>query len=297
MTRRYLPLILALSLLWGASYLFIKVAGRELGPATLTLARVAIAALVLLGVLAQRGELRQLRAPVGAYALGLFNSVFPFVLIAWGERHIDSGLAAVVNASVPIWVALLAIRFRPSERARGSRLVGVLLGLVGVGVLTGASPAGGWLEVGGTIAVVVASISYAISSLYGQSLVAHVSGPVLSTTALLGATAVMLPFGIAEAPHHLPGAQTIACLLALSLGGTALAQLLWFRLLRGHGSSRSSLVTYLLPATALLYGIVLLGEPLTLAEVIGLALILGGVALGSGALRLPRRAGAAVPQP
>jgi drug/metabolite transporter (DMT)-like permease len=303
MTRRYVPLVATLSLLWGASYLFIKVAGREIQPATMMLARVVVAAAALLGFLAWRGELRRLRASRGAYALGLFNSAIPFTLIAWGERHIDSGLAAIANASVPIFVALLAIRYRRDERATGARAGGIVLGLVGVAVLTGAAPGGGWWGVAGTVAVVVASVSYAISSLYGQRLIAGLSAPVLSTSALLGAAVVLLPFGIAQAPQHVPSAKAIACVLALALLGTAAAQIVWFRLLRLYGSSRSSLVTYLLPATALVYGVVLLGEPLTWPEVAGLALILGGVALGSGAVRVRVRPpaapvpAAAVPSP
>jgi drug/metabolite transporter (DMT)-like permease len=288
-TRRYVPLVATLSLLWGASYLFIKVAGRELQPATMMLLRVTVATAALLGILWWRGELAGLRAPVGAYALGLFNSAIPFTLIAWGERHIDSGLAAIANASVPIWVALLAIRYRPDERSTGSRALGIVLGLAGVAVLTGATPGGGWWAVAGVAAVVVASLSYAVAGLYGQRLIEQVSGPVLSTAALIGATVIMLPVGVAQAPHHPPSLKALACVLALALLGTAAAQLVWFRLLRGHGVARSSLVTYLLPVTALGYGAVFLDERLTIEELAGLALILGGVALGSGALPVSRR--------
>jgi drug/metabolite transporter (DMT)-like permease len=288
-TRGYIPLLTLLSFLWGASYLFIKVAGRELQPAPMMLARILVAAAVLLAFLWWRGELGGLRAPVGAYALGLFNSAIPFTLIAWGERHIDSGLAAIANASVPIWVALLAIRWRRDERSTGSRGAGILLGLAGVAVLSGAAPGGGWWGIAGTLAVVLASLSYAISTLYGQRLIEGLTGPVLSTTALLGGAAALLPLAILQAPHDVPGAKTIACVLALALLGTAAAQLVWFRLLRLYGSARASLVTYLLPVTALLYGVMLLDEPLTAPELAGLALILAGVALGSGGVPLSRR--------
>jgi drug/metabolite transporter (DMT)-like permease len=296
-TRRYEPLLLTLSLLWGASYLFIKIAGRDVEPATMMLIRVVIAAAVLLGVLAARGELRGLRrAPAGAYGLGLVNSAIPFTLIAWGERHIGSGLAAVANSSVPIFVALLAIRFRPGERSRGSRALGVVLGLVGVAVLTGAAPGGGFWGLAGTAAVVLASVSYAVSSLYGQHLIANVPGPVLSTTALLGAAVALLPLGVAQASTSTFTWQALASIAALALLGTAIAQLVWFRLLRRFGAARSSLVTYLLPATALVYGVVFLHERVSLAELGGLVLILAGVALGSGAVRLPARS-AAVAEP
>jgi drug/metabolite transporter (DMT)-like permease len=284
-THRYLPLLTVLSLLWGASYLFIKVAGREIQPAPMMLARIVIAALALLGFLAWRGELSSLRAPFGAYALGLFNSAIPFTLIAWGERHIDSGLAAVANASVPIFAGLLAVKWRPSERPRGIRAVGVGLGLVGVFVLTGAAPGGGWQGIAGVLAVTLASLSYGVSALYGQHLVAHVRGPVLSTTALIGALIVLVPFGIAQAPTHAPSWKAVGSVLALAVLGTAVAQLLWFRALRSFGSARTTLVSYLIPATALVYGVVFLSESVSALELAGFVLILAGVALGSGAVR------------
>jgi drug/metabolite transporter (DMT)-like permease len=291
-TRRYWPLLTALSLLWGSSYLFIKIGGRDLQPATMMLIRVVVAGGALAAVVAYRGELGDLRrAPRGAYLLGVVNSAIPFTLVAWGERHIDSGLAALANSSIPIFVALLAIPFRPDERSRGIRAVGIVVGIAGVAVLTGASPTGGWWGVAGTGAVVLASASYAVSSLYGQHLVARVSGPVLSTAALAGATVVLLPFGLAQAPSSTATAESVAAVLALALLGTVSAQLLWFRLLRRYGSSRSSLVSYLLPATALVYGAVFLHERVTSAELAGFALVLAGVALGSGAIRVPARGG------
>ena len=279
-----------LSLLWGSSYLFIKVAGRELEPSTMMLIRVVVAGVALSAFLAAQGQLGDLRrAPPGAYLLGLFNSAIPFTLIAWGERHIDSGLAAVANASVPIFAGLLAIHWRPSERPRGIRAAGVGLGLVGVFVLTGAAPGGGWQGIAGVGAVTLASLSYGVSALYGQHLVGHVRGPVLSTAALIGALVVLLPFGIVQAPSHAPSWNAVGSVVALALLGTAVAQLLWFRALRVFGAARTTLVSYLIPATALVYGVVFLSEHVGIAEIAGLVLILAGVALGSGALR-PRMA-------
>jgi drug/metabolite transporter (DMT)-like permease len=288
--NRYATLVGSLSLLWGSSYLFIKIAGRELEPSTMMLIRVVVAGAALSAFLAAKGQLGELRrAPRGAYLLGLFNSAIPFTLIAWGERHIDSGLAAVVNASVPIFAGLLAIRWRPSERPRGIRAAGVGLGLVGVFVLTGAAPGGGWQGIAGVLAVTLASLSYGVSALYGQHLVGHVRGPVLSTTALAGALVVLLPFGIVQAPSHAPSWKALGAVVALALLGTAVAQLLWFRALRLFGAARTTLVSYLIPATALIYGVVFLSEHVSALELTGFALILAGVALGSGAVR-PRMA-------
>jgi drug/metabolite transporter (DMT)-like permease len=231
------------------------------------------------------------------FALGIVNAAIPFTLIAWGEKHIDSGVAAIANASMPIFVVLLAIRFRPSERVRGLRLAGFLIGLVGVGVLAGVHPKGGWWGVAGTLAVVLASVSYAAGSLWSQRLVEHTSGLTLATTTMIGALAVLLPFGLWQLPSAVPGWKETGSVIALAVIGTAVAQIILYRVLRSDGAARVSLVTYLLPVTALFYGVVLLGEHLTWQELGGMVLILGGVALGSGAVRLPRREPVAAPSP
>jgi drug/metabolite transporter (DMT)-like permease len=294
MSRSYVPHIAALSLLWGASYMFIKVADRGFEPATMIMFRVIIASLLLTAALvAQRGfrragsDLRGLGWQ--GFGVGVANGAIPFTLIAWGERHIDSGVAAIANATVPIFVVLLALRWQPSEAVRGGRLGGILLGLVGVAVLAGLQPEGGWWAVAGTLAVVVASFFYAIGGLWGQRLVAKADGFALATAAMIGASLVLLPFGLAQLPSAVPGWKETGSVVALAVLGTAVAQILVFRVLRNDGAARLSLVTYLLPATALVYGVVLLGEPLTVQELVGMALILGGVALGSGAFQLLRR--------
>ena len=302
MSRSYVIYIALLAAFWGASYMFIKVAGRAFEPAAMIMLRLVIASSLLLVVLAvQRGWHRtvgEMRA-LGweGFGLGVVNGAIPFTLIAWGERHIDSGVAAIANASLPIFVILLAIRFKPSETVQGLRLAGFLLGLVGVGVLAGVHPEGGWWGVAGTLAVVVASVSYAVGSLWGQRLIANTSGLVLSAASMLGGLLVLLPFGLAQLPSAVPGWKEVGSVIALAVIGTALAQIILYRVLRSDGSARVSLVTYLLPVTALFYGVTLLGEPLTWEELAGMALILGGVALGSGAVRFARREPVAAPSP
>src|SRR3954449_9513436 len=186
MSRTYVPYIGALALLWGASYMFIKVAVREYEPAAMIMFRLLIASVLLVAVfLAQRGfttAVADLRA-LGwqGFGVGVANGAIPFTLIAWGEKHIDSGVAAIANATVPIFVVLLAVRFQPSERVTGLRLGGFLLGLVGVGVLAGIHPRGGWWGAAGTLAVVVASLAYAIGSIWAQRLVARTSPLSLAT--------------------------------------------------------------------------------------------------------------------
>jgi drug/metabolite transporter (DMT)-like permease len=283
-----------LAAVWGASYLFIKVAVDEIEPAAMMFFRlVGAAGLLVPFLLLREGAARGLRELARAWrpglVLGTINAAVPFTLIAWGEKHIDSGVAAIANATVPLFVVLLAIRFRPSERVSGSRLAGVLLGLVGVAVLAGAQPEGGWWAVAGTLAVVAASLAYAIGGLYGQGRSKVVSAPVLATVSTVGGALVLLPFALLQLPDEVPGWKASASVAALAVGGTALAQLVVFRMLRLHGAARMSLVTYLLPVTAVLYGMLLLDEQLSVGLLAGLALILPGVALGSGAVRLPRR--------
>jgi drug/metabolite transporter (DMT)-like permease len=294
MTRAYVPLLLVLAGIWGASYLFIKVAVRDLQPAVMIELRLLIAAPLLIAFLAAREGTRKALAQVGGVwreglLYGIVNAALPFTLIAWGEKHIDSGVAAIANASVPIFVAILAIWFKPSERSSGLRLVGILLGLAGVGVLAGLHPSGGWWAVAGTLAVVLASVSYAVGGLYGQHVVGRVPGPVMAAAGLAYGGLVLLPLALTELPDHVPGWKAIGSVLGLAIAGTAIAQLILFRMLRLFGAARLSLVTYLMPGFALVYGAVLLGEPLRASTLAGLGLILGGVALGSGVFRPVRR--------
>jgi drug/metabolite transporter (DMT)-like permease len=294
MSRIYVPYIAALALLWGASYMFIKVADRAFEPTSMILLRLVIAsAIVFVALVAQRGlspaiaDLRRLGWQ--GLGLGVVNAAIPFTLIAWGEKHIDSGVAAIANATMPIFVVLLALRWQKSETVRGLRLAGILVGLAGVGVLAGVHPRGGWWGTIGTLAVVLSSVAYAAGSLWSQRLVAHTSGLTLAVASLIGGAVVLLPFGLAQMPDHVPGWKETGSVIALAVLGTALAQLIVYRVLRTDGAARVSLVTYLLPVTALFYGVTLLGERLTLQELLGMVLILGGVAIGSGALRLSRR--------
>jgi drug/metabolite transporter (DMT)-like permease len=294
MTRRYGPLMVTLAAIWGASYLFIKVGVRDFEPTVLMTLRLLIAGVLLLAFLAATTGVGTAVTQVrGAWregiVFGAINGAIPFTLIAWGETHIDSGVAAIAQASVPIFVALLAVKFNPSQRSSGIKLVGILVGLLGVGVLAGIHPEGGGWAVAGTLAVVVASISYAAGGLYGQHALGRASGPVLATASMVYGGLLLLPFALFQLPDHAPGWKPVASLLGLAVLGTAIAQLLLFRILRLYGAARLSLVTYLIPAFALLYGSLILDEPLRPSMLIGLGLILGGVALGSGVWRPQRR--------
>jgi drug/metabolite transporter (DMT)-like permease len=293
-TRRYLPLLLLLTSLWGSSFLFIEIALREVEPSFLIMLRLLSAALVLVPVLVVHfgargayGRLRDGWRPL--LVLGAVNAAIPFTLIAWGQKHIDSGIAAIANASVPIFVALLAIRFRPSERVTGARALGIGAGIVGVAVLAGANPEGGWWAVVGTLAVVAAAFLYAVGALFAQSHVEQFDPIVFVTGSTIAGALIILPLGVAQAPDHVPGWEVWLAVAALGIGAMAFGQFVYYVLLEHHGSTRTALVTYLLPGMALVLGVVFLDEPLTVAAVAGLALVLLGVALGSGMLRPGRR--------
>ena len=288
-------MLFLLAAIWGASYLFIKVAVEDIEPAPMMATRTLVAGVILaaylvltLGRSRALNELRRSWRP--ALVLGAVNAAIPFWLVAWGEKHVDSSVAGIAQSTVPIFTFLLAWRVIPGEHVGGARIVGVALGFVGVAVLAGLDPRGGWWAVAGTLAVVLSSLSYAVGGVYGQLRVRTVSGPVLATGSMLAGGLILLPLALVQLPDHAPDAEAIASLLALTLLGTAFAQLILFRMLRLFGSRRLSLVTYLIPGFALFYGAAFLDEPITAAAVGGLTLILVGVALGSGVRNLGTRA-------
>ena len=285
--RSYWPSILLLAAMWGASYLFIKLAVDDIPPAAMTELRVLIAGVLLLGYLAWRiGAARavaELRAAwVPCLVLGVINAAVPMGLVAWGETHIDSSIAGIAQSTVPIFTFLLASRFLPHEPVGVLRIAGVVLGFLGVAVLAGLHTEGGWWFVAGTLAVVLSSVSYASGGVYGQLQVRAIAGPVLAAGNMLFAALVLLPLAIADPPTQAPSASALAGLAALILIPTFAGQLLLFRILRLHGSRKLSIVTYLMPIFAIFYGAVLLDEPVTAAMLVGFGMILLGVALASG---------------
>jgi drug/metabolite transporter (DMT)-like permease len=294
MPRGYPVMLLTLAFLWGSSFLFIEIALDDLEPTAMMALRLFFGATALVPILvAQRGTRRaaaDLRAAGRSlWVLGVVNAALPFTLIAWGQQHIDSGIAAIANASLPIFVVLLAIRFRPSERATGLRLAGIVAGLVGVAVLTGAEFDGSWSGVVGTLAVVSASFLYATGALYAQSRVDRIDSIVLATGSAITGTLVLLPLALAQAPSGIPSWETWASVAVLGFGGMAAGQLLYYVVIDRYGSTRASLVTYLLPVIALVLGALLLDEPVEVTALIGLVLILGGIAFASGLVKPARR--------
>ena len=281
-SRRDLGLLLALSAIWGSSFLFIKLGVDELEPSVVVLVRVAVGALVLLPLVAGRGGLRGLRGHlVPIVALAALNNVLPFWLLAFAETRIDSGLTAVIQAAAPIFTVLLASWIDRTQRVHGARLVGVGVGFLGVVLLVGVQEGG---QLVGALAVIGTALCYGGSVLYAGRTVARSLPPLQLSFGQLAVSAVLAaPFGIAQAPDELPSAGAIAAVVALGALGSGLAYLLYFTLIASAGASRAILVTYLVPAFALVYGAIFLDEEITTSALVGLALILGGTALATGA--------------
>jgi drug/metabolite transporter (DMT)-like permease len=288
--HRNLAMLIGLSLLWGASFLFIKVAVRELTPATLITGRLGLAALTLALLVPFAVGTGATAQQVRGYwpwlvVVALVNTAIPFWLLSWGETRIDSGLASIIQASVPIFNAVIAFVAYHEVRVTGSRLVGVLVGFVGVALLVGAQPQG---KVLGALAVVGMAFCYGLGGLLTGRYLKPVQPIVVAFTSCAVATLVWLPVGVAQAPSQTPGWKTIGSVVALGIPGTALAYLLFFGLITGAGAAYTSLVTYLIPPIALAYGAVFLNERFGAYAFGGLALILGGVALGTGAVSVAR---------
>jgi drug/metabolite transporter (DMT)-like permease len=264
--------------------MFIKVAVRDLTPATLIMGRLGFAALTLAAIapfaVGTRKTLRYLRAHAGwLVVVALVNTAVPFWLLSWGETRIDSGLASILQSALPIFNAVIAFGFFREVRVTGARLAGVAIGFVGVALLVGAQPHGKLL---GALAVLGMAFCYAVGQLLAGKHLRTVPSHVVALASTVISTLVILPLGIAQAPHQLPGWKVVGSVLALGIPGTALAYLLFFALIARAGAAYVSLVTYLIPPIALAYGAIFLGERFGAVAFGGLALILGGVALGTG---------------
>jgi drug/metabolite transporter (DMT)-like permease len=286
--RRYLIMLSVLALIWGSSFMFIKIADREISPATLVLGRLAFAALTLALIvpfaIGGRETISQLRTHWPALILvGLLNTAMPFWLLSWGETRIDSGLASILQASVPIFNAVIAFAFFREVRVTGLRLAGVAIGFVGVALLVGAQPHG---KAVGALAVCGMALCYAVGQLLAGRHLRPVAPPVVALATTGTAALLALPLGVAQAPDQVPGWKTIGSVVMLAVPLTAVAFLLFYAIIAGAGAAYASLVTYLVPPIALAYGAVFLDERLELSAVAALALIFAGVVLGTGRLRL-----------
>jgi drug/metabolite transporter (DMT)-like permease len=285
--RRNWILLLALAALWGASYLFIKIGLDDLSPAGVVFTRTALAALVLLPFAIKSGGMAPLwRRAHWLIALGAIQVAAPFLLISAGERHIASSLAGILVAAAPIFTAIFAIWLDDSERLSTLGVAGVAVGIVGVALLLGVDLGGSSSALLGGLMVVLASVGYAIG---GFALKRWFTGyqPLALVAGTMSASALMtLPLFLLDLPEHV-GLDTVGAMCALGLGGTGIAFVIYYTLNREIGPTRTSLVAYIAPVFALVYGVTLLDEPFTATTAIGIVLIVGGSWL---AAKAPARA-------
>ena len=289
-------LLVLLSLLWGGSFLCVGIAVQELPVLTIIALRVSLAALVLWGIALFSGhQLQRGRKTWQAFlGLGLLNNVIPFGLIVFGQQTIGAGLAAILNATTPLWTVLIAALFLADERFSKQKLFGVLLGLVGVIVMVGPdSLAGISRNLGAQLAVLGATLSYAFASVFGRRFAAakisplHTAlGQVTASSFILVPLALMIDTPWASA---LPSQATIFAILGLAVLSTAGGYLLFFNILERAGATNVSLVTLLIPPSAIAMGMLFLEETLQGIHFIGLALIILGLLSLQGRLfRLSR---------
>ena len=286
--RRPAVILTLLALIWGASFMLIKIADRQLAPSTLILGRLGSAALLLAAIAVVRLGPRQTLDEIRSawrwlVVIGLVNTAVPFWLLSWGEKRIDSGLASIIQGAVPIFNALLAFGFFREARVTGFRLVGLAVGFVGVALLVGAQPQGKLLA---ALAVVAMALCYAIGTLLAGRHVRRTPPLVVALASTAVSTLAALPAGIVQAPSGTWHGETIASILVLGFVGTAIAYLLFFALIQRAGPNYATLVTYLVPPIALAYGAIFLGESFGRTAFVALALILAGVALATGSVRL-----------
>lgn len=297
-------MLLTLALLWGGSFFFIGVAVRGLPPFTLVFLRLSVAALVLHIVVRVIGVPlpRHLRQWLPFFALGLVMCALPFSLITWGQTRISSGLASILNATTPLFTLVSAHFLTTDERLTRARVFAVSLGIAGIAVMIGADAlrnAGG--HVLAQFAVLGAAFSYAIAGVTGRRLQggASLSPLAMATTSLTCAALLVLPLALwVDQPWRLPmpPVSAVAAVSCLAVISTALAYILYFRLLATAGAVNLTLVTFLVPVTSILLGTTFLGERLAANHFAGMALIAAGLLVIDGRLWRRLRGRPAVPR-
>src|SRR3989441_2826309 len=286
MRRGYLALF-TLALIWGASFLFIKLAVRDMSPATLVLSRAVFGAVTLGLIFAVR---RQTPFPTGTrarllpfLAMAILGSLLPWVAIAFGELSIRSALASILNATPPLWTAVFASWVPPAERPSALNYLGVAIGFLGTGILIAPDLIGQPLRATtiGTLAVAAAAASYAVAALLQRRRLRGVSPLQVGfwQLALTAPLAFIVAFPTIGATHL--GWTSIMAVLALGVGGSGIAYLLYYFMMNTLGGTRATTVTFLLPVTAVFWGASLLHEAITIPILAGMAVILLGVFLTS----------------
>ncbi len=275
------------SFLWGIPYLFISVAVDDgISPGFLAWSRVVLGALVLIPIARHAGLLGSLRGRFGWLALyAIAEIAIPFPLIAFGEKHVSSSVAAILIAATPLIVAVLAIGFDHSERVQGRRLAGLWIGFAGVVALVGVDIAGDGDEVVGTIAILIAAVGYAAGPMMLKRKLGDLDPRAIMAGALTIAGILLTPLAAAGLPSGGVPGEAIASIVVLGLFCTAAAFVFFGALVVEVGAGRALVITYVAPVVALLAGVVVLGESVGLGTLLGLPLIIGGSWLATATSR------------
>ncbi len=281
-------LIIILSILWGGSFFFVGVAVKDMPPLTIVLCRVALSSIILLIIVRIKGYKMpsSIRVWGAFFIIGAFNNVIPFSLIVWGQTHIASGLASILNGTTPIFSVVLAHFLTKDERLTGNRLAGVLIGWIGVTILIGVNSFQNFnIEAIGQIAVLTAALSYAFAAIYGRRF-KEINALVVAAGMLTCSTIMMIPLALfIEQPWDLsPGIMTLWSLFGLSAFSTALAYIIYFRVLATSGATNILLVTFLIPISAILLGTIALNEQLDWNAFLGMGIIFIGLIAIDGRL-------------
>lgn len=291
-------LLVALSLLWGGSFFFVGVAVQELPTFTVVVARVALAAVILLTFMRLSGIPIPTSRSIwlAFFGMGFLNNAIPFTLIVWGQSYIASGVASILNATTPVFGVVLAHFLTSDEKVTGGKATGVLLGLLGVAAMIGGEAIS---DLGNDVlaqcAILAAAISYGFAGIFGRRFKRMGVAPVATAMGQVTASSVLLipVMLVVDRPWMLPmpGVDTILSLIGVAVLSTAMAYVLYFKILEIAGATNLLLVTLLIPVSAIALGILFLGEVLALRHIVGMALIGSGLVAIDGRLwrRLRRR--------
>lgn len=288
MKPRDLADLVLLAALWGGSFLFMRYAAPAFGALPLMWLRVAIATVCLLPLLVWRGQVGALRARIGVVTvMGLFNSAIPFVLIAWATLSITAGLASILNATVPIMTALIGAAWL-RDRLGAGRVAGLVIGMAGVVLLAADKadfkPGGsGWA----LLAMVGATLCYGFAANFTKRHLTGVPPMVNAAGSQIVSAVALTPFALWTWPAQTPAPLAWAAAAVLGVGCTAIAYVLFFRLIERVGASRAVTVTFLVPVFGTLWGALFLGEAVTGSMLLGGAVVLVGTGLSTGVIRWP----------
>ena len=280
--------LVCLASLWGASFLFMRIAAPAFGPIPLIELRVAIAALVLAPLLAARGDTTPLiRHWRPLFVLGLLNTALPFCLFAFSTLHLTGGLAAILNSTSPLWGALIAWAWL-GQRPSASGGVGLLLGFAGVALLARDKlDAGAQEPLLAISAALLGAILYGVAAGYSRRTLADTEPLAIATGSQIAAAIMLLPAAVVLWPQDAVSASAWWAAIIMGVASTALAYFLYFRLIASVGPAKAITVTYLIPMFAMLWGALFIDEAVTATMVTGCAVILAGTALATGVIALP----------